>query len=78
MPIYEYRCNECGYKFEKLRMMSQADAPITCPSCGHGEARRMVSACACFTKSESGETSSVGGGGGCGGCAGGSCGTCGH
>ena len=34
MPIYEYLCQDCGAKFEKLVRRS-ADAPETeCPSCG--------------------------------------------
>jgi putative FmdB family regulatory protein len=34
MPIYEYRCEDCGTKFEKL-VRRQADAPLVeCPSCG--------------------------------------------
>ena len=34
MPIYEYRCEDCGTQFEKLvRRMS--DTPdVECPSCG--------------------------------------------
>lgn len=32
MPIYEYRCNDCGHEFEALQKMS--DAPLKdCPSC---------------------------------------------
>ena len=34
MPIYEYLCEECGTKFEKL-VRRAADAPdVECPSCG--------------------------------------------
>jgi putative FmdB family regulatory protein len=34
MPIYEYSCEDCGTKFEKL-VRRAADAPETeCPSCG--------------------------------------------
>ena len=34
MPIYEYRCDDCGTKFEKLvRRSTDADA-VECPSCG--------------------------------------------
>ena len=34
MPIYEYRCSQCGNVFELMRSFSQADAPATCPVCG--------------------------------------------
>jgi putative FmdB family regulatory protein len=34
MPIYEYRCEDCGTKFEKL-VRRASDAPaVECPSCG--------------------------------------------
>jgi putative FmdB family regulatory protein len=32
MPIFEYKCDDCGTKFEKL-MRPSSDAP-ECPSCG--------------------------------------------
>ncbi|MDB5799315.1 MAG: FmdB family transcriptional regulator [Rhodocyclales bacterium] len=33
MPIYEYRCGDCGQKKDYLQKVS--DAPIdTCPACG--------------------------------------------
>ena len=35
MPIFEYACDDCGTKFEKLiRRSGEADG-IECPSCGH-------------------------------------------
>ena len=34
MPIYEYKCQDCGNKFEKLvRRSADADA-LECPGCG--------------------------------------------
>lgn len=33
MPIYEYRCENCGEKFERLQKMSDPD-PDKCPHCG--------------------------------------------
>lgn len=60
MPMYEYRCAECGRQFEQLRRMSEADTNLECPGCGSKKVERQVSAC------------SVGGGGansGGGGCA---------
>lgn len=34
MPIYEYRCSECGKDFELMRPFSKADEPAPCPDCG--------------------------------------------
>ena len=45
MPIYEYRCQDCGHELEKIQRMS--DAPLTdCPECGAPQLRRLVSAAA--------------------------------
>ena len=32
MPIYEYRCEDCGSKFEKL--VRRSGDKVECPSCG--------------------------------------------
>jgi len=43
MPIYEYRCQECGHELERLQRMS--DAPLTdCPACGKAQLKRLISA----------------------------------
>ena len=34
MPIYEYRCESCGDKFEKLVRRSTDVPEAGCPSCG--------------------------------------------
>ncbi|MBI4496705.1 MAG: zinc ribbon domain-containing protein [Chloroflexi bacterium] len=42
MPIYEYLCPICRVRFERLRPLSQSDAPATCPA-GHEGAPRAIS-----------------------------------
>lgn len=43
MPIYEYRCAECGFQKEYMQRMS--DAPLTdCPQCGKRSLNKLVSA----------------------------------
>jgi putative FmdB family regulatory protein len=43
MPIYEYRCGECGYQKEYLQRMS--DALLTdCPKCGKRSLTKLMSA----------------------------------
>lgn len=65
MPIYEYRCQRCGYRFEKLVRLSQAAQPVVCPNCGADETERLLSAFAARTAdgvSSSSASCSTGGG----------------
>ena len=75
MPIYEYVCPSCDLKFELLRSLSQANEDVSCPQCQNA-AQRVLSTFACFSKSESGLTSSIGGSS-CASCGATSCDTCG-
>jgi putative FmdB family regulatory protein len=78
MPLYEYYCSDCRFKFEALRPMSKADDSIQCKHCESMHTSRAISLFAAFSKGEGGTSQAVaGGGGGCGGCAGGACSTCG-
>lgn len=37
MPIFEYKCDDCGYIVEDLRIVEERTAEIyPCPECGHG------------------------------------------
>lgn len=43
MPIYEYRCTDCGYQKDHLQKMS--DEPLTtCPACGKETYSKQLSA----------------------------------
>jgi putative FmdB family regulatory protein len=43
MPIYEYRCSECGFQDEHLQKLS--DPQLTdCPSCGKAAYKTQLSA----------------------------------
>jgi putative FmdB family regulatory protein len=42
MPIYEYRCEKCGERFEEYLTTSTAPAP-PCPTCASGEVARLYS-----------------------------------
>ncbi|TYP56663.1 FmdB family zinc ribbon protein [Thermosediminibacter litoriperuensis] len=44
MPVYEYKCEDCGHRFEVLRKLQERDEPIECPGCRSGNTRREVSA----------------------------------
>ncbi len=43
MPLYEYVCDECGYHFDMLRPMSDADKPVACQKCNSALTHRVVS-----------------------------------
>ena len=79
MPIYEYVCPGCSHKFEAIRPLSQSKEDAPCPKC-QKSARRKLSTFACYTISESGIPTAVGGtggsGGSCGCCSSSNCGTC--
>jgi len=43
MPIYEYRCSECGHQEEHLQKVSEK--PITkCPACGKKAYKKQLTA----------------------------------
>ena len=70
MPIYEYRCESCGDKFEKLVRRAEDALEAGCPACGEKHLEQQYSTFAarggssdeCFTPA-----STRGDGGGCGG-----------
>ncbi len=60
MPLFEYRCHDCGVTFEELRSLAQADLGVECPECGGGEVERQLSS---FATSAGSAGSSASGGG---------------
>jgi putative FmdB family regulatory protein len=44
MPIYDYKCRNCGKTFEMLRRMQDADRDLQCPDCHAHEVERLLSA----------------------------------
>lgn len=42
MPLYEYQCEQCQHRFEKIQSFSAPD-PESCPKCG-GRVQRMLHA----------------------------------
>lgn len=43
MPIYEFRCPECGHQFDRLQRMDADNPP--CPECGAPDTSKLISAC---------------------------------
>ncbi len=43
MPIYEYVCQNCGQKYEKLVRSNSATPELKCPHCGSSQAKKAMS-----------------------------------
>jgi putative FmdB family regulatory protein len=66
MPLYEFRCADCGQIFDRLQSF-QAESPA-CAACGSGEVNRLISLIGGLVGSGSaGSPRASGGGCGCGG-----------
>jgi putative FmdB family regulatory protein len=74
MPIYDFICDKCGEKFDRLVGFDWQKAGITCPSCGGSEIIKAVSLVGAFQSG--GKIQSLGGKSGCAGCSTGTCSTC--
>ena len=61
MPIYEYRCEECGKRSSTL-LMSYSSPDPACPHCGKRALRRLVSTFATAGSSDSDSEGDFGGG----------------
>ena len=65
MPIFEYRCNDCGTRFEKLVRASDAEGPY-CPRCSAVNLEQELSTFAAHSGSARGaQAAPMTGGGGC-------------
>jgi putative FmdB family regulatory protein len=54
MPIYEYRCRECGKEFETMVFHGEDDRDIPCPNCGRKHPERLLSGFAASISGRSG------------------------
>jgi putative FmdB family regulatory protein len=43
MPIYEYRCEVCGSKFDKLVRSMTATVEVECPKCHSKQCKKSIS-----------------------------------
>ncbi len=57
MPLYEYRCEKCGEKFETLISLNKISDPVECIKCGSKETTRLLSS---FSASSSSKNTSTG------------------
>jgi len=74
MPIYEYLCNECDTRFERIVINKQQE--IACPKCASKKATLQLSVFATSSGASNGNSarSSPSSSGGGGSCCGGGCG----
>jgi len=55
MPLFEYKCMECGTKYEVLQKSSKSQEDIICPTCNSLRNKKLLST---FSASVSGSRSS--------------------
>lgn len=48
MPLYEYRCKDCGQVFEKMVRWSEAERSPCCPNCQSLDTQKKMSQVAAF------------------------------
>ncbi|MDI9570823.1 MAG: zinc ribbon domain-containing protein [Pseudomonadota bacterium] len=44
MPLYDFECLRCQRQFEAFLKMRETPAALTCPECGAGNPRKLVTA----------------------------------
>ena len=59
MPMYEYRCEQCGRAFSLRRTIDQRDAAAECPGCGGDQVVRLVSIFAAFSHGDGGAVTAL-------------------
>jgi putative FmdB family regulatory protein len=60
MPLYEFRCETCGARFEKLfRSSAETVGTPECPACHGQNVRRLISAPAVLTSDGAGKSAAA-------------------
>ena len=76
MPVYDYRCNDCGKTYDVYHKVREIKEDVVCPSCGSASHKKLMSVTQMSVGSDSpsgcsdGSCNPYSGGG----CAGGMCG----
>lgn len=42
MPIYDYQCKECGYKFDEFFQSARLEKIPNCPKCKGKEIKKLI------------------------------------
>jgi len=56
MPIYEYRCTQCGERFDVRQAIDEDGSKVTCPKCQAGNPRKLLPT---FFSTNSSESSDI-------------------
>ena len=59
MPLYEYRCKDCGTEFEKQLRFSEANQLPACPNCNSTQTRKKISSVVSFIANSTGSPASA-------------------
>ena len=71
MPVYEYRCTDCGKSYDVLHMGREKIEDVVCPACHSAGHKKLMSVPSVAMKSDTGGDPACSSGGSC---CGGSCG----
>lgn len=44
MPIYDYRCDDCGSTYDIFHKVREVEEDVVCPSCNSAKHTRLISA----------------------------------
>ena len=58
MPLYEYRCTQCGECFEVRQSIGEGGTNLHCPKCKAGEPTKLFST---FSSPSTGSSFNIGG-----------------
>ncbi len=61
MPLYDYRCKQCGHAFEELVRTMPGPSVLECPNCGQMTALRQLSTFSTRSRSSGGASTSSAG-----------------
>lgn len=67
MPIYDYKCNECGTTYDIFHKVREVAGDVVCPSCGSPKHTRLISAPSVAIRAKQADAPACGEGGCCGG-----------
>ncbi len=74
MPVYDYRCSDCGKTYDVYHKGQEVAADVVCPSCGSAEHKKLFSTSMVSMGGHSSSSSEPASSCESGGCCGGACG----